>query len=311
MPCGILNVYKPSGPTSFDVVAAVRRLAGIKRVGHLGTLDPMAEGVLPVAIGSAARVMEYLDGETKDYLAKVKLGISTDTQDITGEVISRGDCSGISSEDIEGALRGFIGSCDQVPPAYSALKLNGKKLYEYARKGITPDIEPRRIFIEDIRDISFDGEMGEVSFLAVVSKGTYIRTLADDLGKKLGCGACLSGLVRSRSGCFDLEHASALDDLTALTPDELFGLLKSPDSALMSFGRIDLGEWESRLFSSGVPLREDQWDPEQGKGFPAWLSEETAERYKKTFRVYGSGGAFIGVGHAEPDGTLKTDKVFV
>ena len=126
MPGGIINVYKPQGPTSFDVVAAVRRALGTKRVGHLGTLDPMAEGVLPVAAGSAARVMEYLDGDTKEYLARVRLGFETDTQDVTGKVIARADEVDVTDEQVREALAGFEGEYFQVPPAYSALKLNGK-----------------------------------------------------------------------------------------------------------------------------------------------------------------------------------------
>ena len=308
---GIKNVYKPSGPTSFDVVAAVRRAAGIKRVGHLGTLDPMAEGVLPVAVGSAARVMEYLDGDTKDYLAAVRLGLETDTQDVTGEVIRLAENVNVTKDAVREALLGFLGEYDQIPPAYSALKLNGKKLYEYARKGITPDIEPRRVYVEDIRDISFDPEKQEVSFLASVSKGTYIRTLAKDLGDRLGCGACLAALERRRSGSFQAEDAVALRDLAGMDPEEIGRLMKSPDSALAAFGSARLGEWESTLFRRGVRLRPDQWKAEAGQGFPAWLDPETKARYERLFRVYGSDGSFLGVGEGEEEGTLRTDKVFV
>ena len=311
MPGGIINVYKPQGPTSFDVVAAVRRALGTKRVGHLGTLDPMAEGVLPVAAGSAARVMEYLDGDTKEYLARVRLGFETDTQDVTGKVIARADEVDVTDEQVREALAEFEGEYFQVPPAYSALKLNGKKLYEYARKGMAPEIEPRRVFVESVRNVCFDGEKREVSFLAAVSKGTYIRTLAKDLGDKLGCGACLAALERRRSGSFRAEDAVRLDDLKEMSPEEIRGIMRGPDSALAAFGSVSLGEWESTLFRRGVRLRAGQWTAAQGEGFPEWLSEETAGRYEKLFRVYGSDGAFLGVGEAEEEGTLRTDKVFV
>ena len=311
MPGGIINVYKPSGPTSFDVVAAVRRAVGVRRTGHLGTLDPMAEGVLPVAVGSAARVMEYLDGDTKDYYAVVKLGLETDTQDVTGTVIVERPWSGVSEDTVISALRNFLGDYEQIPPAYSALKLNGKKLYEYARKGLAPEIEPRRVYVEGIRDVSFDRENGEVSFLATVSKGTYIRTLAKDLGDRLGTGACLATLERRRSGSFGAEEAVRLDDLTGMSPEEIRRMMKDPDSALVAFGSVRLGEWESKLFRSGVLLRPEQWTGEPGEGFPVWLSEETADRYRRLFRVYGSDGAFLGVGEGEEEGTLRTDKVFV
>jgi len=210
---GILNVLKPSGMTSFDVVAYVRRLLNTKKVGHAGTLDPMAAGVLPVCAGNATRAIEFLIDKDKLYRAELTLGITTDTQDSTGKVLSTRapECS---DEDIEKAVKSFEGVYLQKPPMYSALKVGGKKLYELAREGAEIERQSRavEIYSADVLDISRKDGV-RVLIDVHCSKGTYIRTLCADIGDKLGCGGHMSFLLRKRAGIFDIEEAYTLEEL--------------------------------------------------------------------------------------------------
>lgn len=207
---GILNVNKPAGRTSFSIVARLRKLSGEKRVGHAGTLDPLATGVLPVCFGQATRIVEYLMNRPKTYVATIELGISTDTFDREGKVTERTDPTGISISEIEDALKSYVGVIKQVPPAYSALKLHGAKYYNLARAGIPVNPQPREVTIEKIDLLKFDIPCLEIRVQC--SKGTYIRSLANDLGKQLSCGACLKDLVRSGYGPFKLEHSILWDE---------------------------------------------------------------------------------------------------
>lgn len=214
---GFLNVYKPRGITSHDVVAILRKITKIKQIGHTGTLDPFAQGVLPIAIGKATRLIEFLD-DNKEYLAEVSFGKSTDTYDCDGEVIFTADSEiKITSQDVIVGLKSFEGEILQMPPIYSALKVKGKKLYEYARNGEEVKIEPRKIFIEliELKDFGEDIQNGEqkAKVLIKCSKGTYIRSIAHDLGQKLGVGAYLSELIRTQAGKFLLDRTVALDDI--------------------------------------------------------------------------------------------------
>lgn len=210
---GIINIKKPKGYTSHDCVNVVRSLSGIKRVGHTGTLDPMAEGVLPVCIGSAARIAEYLDLDFKTYRCEAIFGLSTDTLDVWGEVVEDNTeyaeklivTGEITCEKIQEVLEKFKGLIEQIPPKYSAIKVNGKKLYEYARLGEDVQIATRKVYIKDIVLKNFQQENRIFEFEVVCSKGTYIRSICRDIGDSFGCGASMSSLIRTQSGRFSIE----------------------------------------------------------------------------------------------------------
>ena len=223
---GLLNVNKPSGCTSFSIVARVRRLSGEKRVGHAGTLDPAASGVLPICLGQATRVAEYLMEYSKEYLAGIELGTSTDTYDSEGRITSRGSLHNISPALIEGALQSFKGDIDQVPPAFSAVKVGGRKSYALARAGREVALQPRRVHIHAIEILSFD--LPYLKLRIYCSKGTYVRSLAHDLGVKLGCYAYLKDLVRTSYGPFKVADAVTLDQLHAAAAEGRIGQLLYP-----------------------------------------------------------------------------------
>lgn len=206
---GFLNIYKPVGMTSHDVVAALRRVTKIKQIGHTGTLDPFAEGVLPICVGKATRLIEYLQDD-KEYLATVQFGASTNTFDLDGEKTS---VSGkkVTKSEVEEALKAFSGEISQLPPIFSAIKVKGKKLYEYARKGEEVEIHPRKVVIENIELKVFDKENQQAQILIKCSKGTYIRSIANDLGQNLGCGGYLVKLIRTQAGSFRVEDSFQLD----------------------------------------------------------------------------------------------------
>ena len=207
---GIINVYKEKGFTSHDVVAKLRGILHQKKIGHTGTLDPEAEGVLPVCLGKATKVCDLLTNKDKTYRAVCQLGVSTDTQDMTGEILQTADCSGVTREALQEVLCGFTGNQLQVPPMYSALKVNGKKLYELAREGKTVERKARSITIYALELVDFVPEEGTFTIDVTCSKGTYIRTLCNDIGEKLGCFGAMKSLLRTRVGVFELEKAFTL-----------------------------------------------------------------------------------------------------
>ena len=209
---GFLNVYKPKGKTSHDVVAILRRVTKIKQIGHTGTLDPFAEGVLPICIGKATRLIEYLNDD-KAYIGTVQLGKSTTTYDLEGETVDVSDKTP-DIEEIENELNNFRGDIEQLPPIYSAIKVNGKKLYEYARKGEEVEIKPRSVNINELKILNYDQENRILELYIKCSKGTYIRSIAHDLGKNLGCFGHLIKLVRVKAGDFEVENSIKLEDLT-------------------------------------------------------------------------------------------------
>jgi len=211
---GFLNVYKPVGKTSHDVVAVLRRVTKIKQIGHTGTLDPFAEGVLPVCIGKATRLIEYLNNE-KAYAGTVQLGKSTTTYDIEGEVVNTSDKT-VSLDEIKAALKKFKGDIEQLPPIYSAIKVQGKKLYEYAREGKEVKIEPRGVNIKEINVLNFDKKNRLLELYIACSKGTYIRSIANDLGEELGTYGHLVKLVRVQAGNFGVNEAIKLEELDSL-----------------------------------------------------------------------------------------------
>ena len=217
---GIINIYKEKGYTSHDVVAVLRGICKQKKIGHTGTLDPDAEGVLPVCFGSATKLCEFLTDKNKEYIAVMKLGIETDTQDTTGTILDKREVL-VSEEEILKTISSFQGEQTQIPPMYSAVKVNGKKLYELAREGIEIERSARKITVHKIEVLSIDGD--EVKLKVLCSKGTYIRTICHDIGKKLGCNAAMSSLVRSRSGDFDIENAITLKEVEALVKSDELG----------------------------------------------------------------------------------------
>ena len=205
---GILNLDKPGGWTSHDAVAKLRRILGERRIGHGGTLDPMATGVLPIFVGRATRAVEFLEAADKEYEAGLRLGLTTDTQDITGETLETRPVN-VTEEAVRAAVLALVGEREQLPPMYSAVKVGGKALYAYARAGKAVERKPRRITVYSAVPLGWSGE--EYRFRIVCSKGTYIRTLCHDLGESLGCGGAMSSLRRLRAGPFRLEEAVSLE----------------------------------------------------------------------------------------------------
>ena len=231
---GFLNIYKPVGMTSHDVVAVLRRLTKIRQIGHTGTLDPFAQGVLPICIGKATRLIEYLPDD-KEYLATVQFGSATTTYDIEGEKTFTSDKK-ISATDID--LKPFEGEIEQFPPIYSAIKVNGKKLYEYAREGKEVEIKPRNVTIEKIELKNFNEQTQQAEILIKCSKGTYIRSIAHDLGQNLGVGAHLIKLVRTQAGKFRVENSVQLDGINV--KENLINPLRMFDLPILSVNDDEL-----------------------------------------------------------------------
>ncbi|MDR0596112.1 MAG: tRNA pseudouridine(55) synthase TruB [Clostridiales Family XIII bacterium] len=277
---GIIVIDKPQGMTSHDVVGFVRRALGMRRVGHTGTLDPMARGVLPICVGKATRIIEFIDADdsadAKAYDCEMRLGVVTDTLDVWGSVIGEAQADaahGIDGGAVEGVLAAMTGELDQIPPAYSAIKYKGKKLYELARRGeeIPEDaVKPRRVRIGSIvfKGISFDADghpasnpgFATVRFSVVCSKGTYVRSIVRDAGDALGCGAAMSALTRTKSGVFTLDDAGSHPGLpsgNAESGDMAHALLPM-DSAIPYLPEIRLAEADARRFKSGLRFRAKQ-----------------------------------------------------
>lgn len=214
MVLGFLNVYKPRGITSHDVVSVLRKVTKVRQIGHSGTLDPFAEGVLAIAIGKATRLIEYLNDD-KEYVAEVSFGRATDTYDIDGKTVFESN-KRITKKNLENVIEHYRGEISQLPPIYSAIKVNGKKLYEYARKGEDVKIEPRKVTIFKLEIKDFNEEKQIANILIKCSKGTYIRSLAHDIGKELECGAYLSRLIRTQAGKLRIENSTELEKLNSI-----------------------------------------------------------------------------------------------
>lgn len=253
---GILNVYKPKGMTSHNVVSFVRRQLNMKKVGHTGTLDPQAVGVLPVLIGNATRLSDLIMADEKKYTARVVLGITTDTEDTTGEIIERKAVS-VTEEQLIETIRKFTGDIEQIPPMYSAIKVDGQKLYQLARKGVEIERKPRKITVYSIDVYDFDGQ----SFMMDVhcGKGTYIRSLCRDIGASLGCGAAMDTLERTMSGVFTVEKAYTFDKIEqAVKAGKIEDLILAPDFVLGDYEGIDVGEENAGKIKNGIRLRPEQ-----------------------------------------------------
>lgn len=251
---GIIIVDKPQGKTSHDIVYFIRRLTGIKKVGHTGTLDPMATGVLPICIGAATKIADMLTLSDKEYVAELILGKTTDTQDAEGQVLSEKKVN-CTEDEIRAAVMSFIGEIEQVPPMYSAIKQNGKKLYELARQGIEVERKPRKVTINSIDILKIDGK--SVTIDVSCSKGTYIRTLCEDIGNKLGTGAYMNTLRRIKTGMFDLSQSHTLEELGTLKSGDA-GTLKEvlipTDRVFEDLPCIKLNEKQKRSVVNGVRM---------------------------------------------------------
>ncbi len=246
---GFLNVNKPKGMTSHDVVAKIRRVTKIKQVGHTGTLDPFAEGVLQICIGKSTRLIEYLN-EDKEYLATVQFGQNTDSYDLDGEITQTFE-KRITREDLEKVLPCFRGEISQKPPIYSAIKVNGKKLYDYARQGETVEIKERKVTITKLELVEFDETHQTAKLSVACSKGTYIRSIAFDIGQKLECGAYLSALQRTKAGNFTIDNAISLEELT--TPEIVRQNLINPIEILPQPKQV-LTDKEKERVSHGMSI---------------------------------------------------------
>ncbi len=251
---GFLLLNKPSGITSFGAVAKCKRLTGEKRIGHTGTLDPMATGVLPIFIGRATALSSHLLEAEKTYIATVKLGVSTDTLDITGKVLGNSDVN-VSNDEIIDVISRFKGKFKQTPPMFSAIRKDGVRMYELARNGKTVQIPQREIEIFDIKQTSPLNENNEFSFSATVSKGTYIRSLARDIGEKLGCFATLSALCRTSASGFSINSCVNLDDLTE---DNINEFIKNEEYAVSHLNAVTVTQKQAIRFSNGGQLDLDR-----------------------------------------------------
>lgn len=279
---GIMNIYKERGFTSHDVVAKLRGIIKQKRIGHTGTLDPEAEGVLPVCLGNGTGLCELLTDKEKTYLAVMKLGVVTDTQDMTGSILVEKQVL-VTEEAVSEAVFSFEGDYDQVPPMYSALKVNGRKLCDLAREGKTVERSARRIRIHslEITDLNLDENL--VTILATCSKGTYIRTLCEDIGVKLGCGGCMKSLVRLRSGSFCLENSLKLSEVEKLAAEGRLTQAVIPVADMFSeYPEVIVNGDQDKLLFNGNPLSAE--DPEMRSG-------ETGQKY----RIYASDRTFAAI----------------
>ncbi|MBQ7707230.1 MAG: tRNA pseudouridine(55) synthase TruB [Lachnospiraceae bacterium] len=256
---GIINVYKEKDYTSFDVVAKLRGILRQKKIGHTGTLDPMAEGVLIVCLGKATKLVDLLVTSTKEYIASMQLGIDTDTEDITGKVLNESDSwKMLDDKEITDAVKSFIGKYEQLPPMYSAIKKDGKKLYEYARQGVEIEREKRPVEIISISDIEI--KKPYVHFSVKCSKGTYIRSLCRDIGQKLGCGAAMSSLLRNELHGMYAKDAYKLNEIELLRDDNALDKCIVPmDILLNEYKRLDVKPTASKLLSNGNKLNADSF----------------------------------------------------
>ena len=276
MPDGIVVVDKSAGWTSMDVCAKLRGVFHEKRVGHGGTLDPMATGVLPVFVGQATKAVPFAEDGKKEYRASLRLGLVTDTQDTSGTVLSASEAN-VAEAELRAALARFTGEIEQLPPMYSAVKVGGKKLYELARKGVEVERKPRKITVYEL-ELLGRGENGDWALRVLCSKGTYIRTLCHDVGAALGCGGAMSALTRTMSAGYTLEEAVSLDDVVARGEE----LLRPVDSLFRQYPAYRVADAETeRRCRCGNPIRAGG---AVGDG---------------TYRVYGADGAFLALSRAE------------
>jgi tRNA pseudouridine55 synthase len=288
---GILNVLKPPGMTSHDVVSYIRKISGIKKVGHTGTLDPGAAGVLPICIGKATKIVDYLMNDKKTYIFELTLGNQTDTYDKYGQFIFKEnkDCSKISFEDFSKVLEKFKGEICQKPPSYSAIKINGKRAYEIARKGIEIDIPLRKVFIYNIEILSYN--IPSILLKIVCSKGTYIRSICNDIGTELGVGGYMSFLLRTATGNFNLKNSHTLD---SITKENFSSLLLDSDAAL-NMRNIYISDKLSNKIMNGNSVI---------------IKDNSFIDYNDLVKVYITPDKFVGIGKIKGN-VLYIDKLLI
>ncbi|WP_133014143.1 tRNA pseudouridine(55) synthase TruB [Clostridium cuniculi] len=289
---GILNIFKPKGMSSFDVVRVVKKVAKTGKVGHTGTLDPEATGVLPVCIGRATKIIDYIMDSEKVYEVTFKLGIRTTTYDLEGEILDEKDTSNLSNEDILGVVKEFIGEYSQVPPMYSALKKNGVRLYELARQGIEVEREGRLINIYNIEDIKINNPY--VSMKVTCSKGTYIRSLCYDIGEKLGVFATMTDLNRSKTSVFSQENSISVNDLTEENIDDY---IVTMEEALSKYEAITVHGKYVKLLVNGVRVADNRFTKDKIIN-------------NRLYRVYDEDSNFIGLGERNNSG-FKIEKLLI
>ena len=295
---GVINVYKEQGFTSHDVVAKLRGIVGQKKIGHTGTLDPDAVGVLPVCLGRATKLCDMLTDKDKVYETVMLLGVETDTQDATGKVLEQRQTGGLTEEQVRSAVIDFVGDYDQIPPMYSALKVNGKKLYELAREGKAVERASRRVQIFDIEILSL--ELPRVKMRVHCSKGTYIRTLCHDIGQKLGCGACMEKLTRTKVSRFEIKDSLTLVQIEALKKEDRLSEIVVPiDQMFADYVRITVSGEAARLAYNGNGIKDRDARKEKNVLDEAYV------------RVYDDVGDFIGVyQYHEKDHEYRIRKMF-
>lgn len=293
---GLIILDKPKDMTSFGAVARVRRICSEKKCGHTGTLDPMATGVMTVMLGGATRFCELLPSHDKAYIASFKLGVRTDTLDITGTVLETKPVEA-TAEQVKEALKEFEGDISQLPPMYSAVSVNGQRLYDLARKGIEVERKPREVTVFSIELLSANEENAEYSIAVECSSGTYIRTLIDDLGTKLGCGAVMTELRRTKANGFSLENAITIEELARLAESgELEKAVIPVDKALEDYPVIQVTQPQAKRFSNGGEL---------------FIQRLKCPKMLGIFRVYDPEENFIGLGEIDGSEFLKVKRVFV
>lgn len=277
---GVINVYKEKGYTSHDVVAKLRGILKQKKIGHTGTLDPEAEGVLPVCLGNATKLCDMLTEKRKEYIAEFLCGVVTDTQDMTGTVLSRSKTD-LTEEAVRTVIMSFLGESDQIPPMYSACKVNGRRLYELAREGKEVERKARRITIYELEILGM--ELPNVTIRVLCSKGTYIRTLCHDIGQKLGCGAAMQSLLRTRVERFTLADARRLDEIKEFwEKDEIGRILIPVDAMFETLPAITVTPFFLTALQNGNPLY-----LRQIKGKSGWMDGEQTRVYDEAGKFYG------------------------
>ncbi len=281
---GIICINKSQGFTSFDVIAKMRGILKMKRLGHSGTLDPMATGVLPVFAGNCTKAVSLIPHTGKSYVAGFRLGIVTDTQDTTGKILSETPVC-VSPEQLKNAVEKFVGETEQIPPMYSAVSVGGKRLYELARKGIEVEREARKITVYSFDIIEYNPETHEGKLDISCSGGTYVRTLIHDLGQNLGCGAAMTSLVRTCSNGFRIEECVTLEELEKLRDDgQLHTVIRSVERLFEELPKLHLNEMKTKMYKNGVKLHLDKL-----RGFDG----------KEQYRVYSDKNEFLGLASAD------------
>lgn len=292
---GVLVIDKPEEFTSFDVIAVVRRITGQRKAGHTGTLDPNATGVLPVLLGSATKAQDLILNHDKTYVADFKLGTTTDTLDIWGKVLTE-KSSDVSEEELQNVLPYFTGEIEQIPPMFSAVQKNGQRLYDLARKGIEVERESRKVTVYSLRLVSFSRKEQSGTLEISCSKGTYVRTIIDDIGRKLGCGAVMTALRRTSACGFDISQSIPLEMAKKLAESgELESHIHSVESLFMQCGYVAVSDAQAKRFSNGGPL-------DMSRTYLAKIKVENGD----IFRVKTHDNRFLGLGIADTQsGQLK------